>query len=135
MPPPIELTSATPYVGTTKPPSTRSEKYLDEKAAYTVEVGSVAALEPHTDAVFGEIGDGGPNYRGVGWKGACVLMVKANVGLGVLSLPVVMHTLGMVPGIIIIITVQVIVTCKWGEGRREGGADDKGPTTRLASSN
>lgn len=113
MPPPFEMTSATSYMGTTKPPSTRSDKFMDEKAeAYTVEVGSVAALEPQTDAVFGDMGEGGPNYRGVGWKGACVLMIKSNVGLGVLSLPVVMHTLGMVPGIIVIITIQAIVTCE-----------------------
>lgn len=116
MPPPFEMTSATPYVGSTKAPSSHSDKnhsdkYDEKGEAYTVEVGSVAALEPTTDAVFGDLSSG-PNYRGVGWKGACVLMVKANVGLGVLSLPVVMHTLGMVPGIIVIVTIQVIVTCK-----------------------
>lgn len=98
-----------------KPPSVRSDK-LDEKTNdYTVELGAADTIEntPQTDAVFGEMGDGGPNYRGVGWKGACVLMIKANVGLGVLSLPVVMHTLGLVPGIIVVITIQTIVTCTY----------------------
>lgn len=40
-------------------------------------------------------------------------MVKAQLGLGVLSLPFVLSALGMVPGILCIIAVGIIMT--WGE--------------------
>lgn len=81
--------------------------------AVAVELGSASAVPAATDAVFGDLSGGGPDYRSVSWGGSCVLMMKANVGLGVLSLPVVMQTLGMVPGLILIVTIQAIVTCEW----------------------
>ncbi|KAF7860680.1 hypothetical protein EAF04_008199 [Stromatinia cepivora] len=60
------------------------------------------------DAVFGEINEDGPNYRAVGRLGATVLMLKTNLGLGVLSIPAVFDTLGMIPGIICIIAMATI---------------------------
>lgn len=42
-----------------------------------------------------------------------MLMIKAQLGLGVLSLPFVLSTLGMVPGILCIIAVGIIMS--WGE--------------------
>ena len=38
------------------------------------------------DAVFGEITEDGPNYRNVGWIGTTALMMKTQIGLGVLSM-------------------------------------------------
>lgn len=32
---------------------------------YSRNVGEVENLDPHHDAVFGDIGEGGPNYRNV----------------------------------------------------------------------
>lgn len=43
-----------------------------------------------------------------GW-GAFVLMTKANLGLGVLAIPVVFSTLGIVPGIIVIVVIEAIL--------------------------
>ncbi|KAK1922367.1 putative amino acid transporter [Papiliotrema laurentii] len=66
-----------------------------------------------TDAVFGKITEEGPNYKALGWLSTSVLMIKAQLGLGVLSLPFVLSTLGMVPGILCIIAVGIIMS--WGE--------------------
>lgn len=41
-------------------------------------------------------------------------MTKANLGLGVLALPSVFATLGMVPGILCIIAIQTIIACESG---------------------
>ena len=38
------------------------------------------------DEVFGDITGKGPNYRNLGWMRASVLMVKLQIGLGVLSI-------------------------------------------------
>ncbi|TXT08899.1 hypothetical protein VHUM_03027 [Vanrija humicola] len=53
--------------------------------------------------------EGGPNYRSLGIVGAFVLMTKANVGLGVLSIPFVFMSVGMVPGIILLILMNFII--------------------------
>lgn len=44
--------------------------------------------------------------------GAAVLMMKAQVGLGVLSLPATFHTLGLVPGLIVLVVIAVLWTCE-----------------------
>ncbi|KAJ5744159.1 transmembrane amino acid transporter protein-domain-containing protein [Penicillium manginii] len=62
------------------------------------------------DAVFGEITEEGPNYRNVGWLGSAALMMKSQIGLGVLSIPVAFDTLGIVPGVIILCTIACITT-------------------------
>lgn len=73
--------------------------------------GRVLAADDVThDAVFGDISEDGPNYRAVGWKGAAVLLAKAQIGLGVLGIPWVFHTLGIIPGIIVLILCGVITT-------------------------
>ncbi|CAK9780360.1 hypothetical protein CC85DRAFT_287903 [Cutaneotrichosporon oleaginosum] len=62
------------------------------------------------DAVFGDMEEGGPNFRNVGWIGATVLMIKSAFGLGVLSIPFVFQAVGIVPGVILIVVVELIVT-------------------------
>ncbi|KAG8159154.1 hypothetical protein KVR01_010815 [Diaporthe batatas] len=62
------------------------------------------------DAVFGEISEDGPNYRNVGWLGTVALMVKTQIGLGVLSIPSAFHVLGMIPGVICLILIAIITT-------------------------
>ncbi|CDM29575.1 hypothetical protein CBS147339_4509 [Penicillium roqueforti] len=62
------------------------------------------------DDVFGEITESGPNYRNVGWAGTVILMMKSQIGLGVLSIPSTFDTLGLVPGVICLIVVAVITT-------------------------
>ncbi|KAM5341952.1 hypothetical protein ACJ41O_014983 [Fusarium nematophilum] len=62
------------------------------------------------DAVFGEVSEGGPNYRNVGWIATVALMTKTQIGLGVLSIPQTFDALGLIPGIICLLTVAVITT-------------------------
>lgn len=44
-------------------PDEKSENKLS--LTYSHNVGQVVVLDPHHDAVFGDIGEGGPNYRDV----------------------------------------------------------------------
>ncbi|RSL46683.1 hypothetical protein CEP53_010240 [Fusarium sp. AF-6] len=62
------------------------------------------------DAVFGDITEEGPNYRDVGWLGTVALMMKTQFGLGVLSIPDIPNTLGLIPGVICICTISAITT-------------------------
>lgn len=51
-----------------------------------------------------------PPVRKVGWKGTVVLMMKTQIGLGVLSIPQVFDTLGLIPGLICLLAVAGITT-------------------------
>ncbi|KAF2152905.1 hypothetical protein K461DRAFT_224969 [Myriangium duriaei CBS 260.36] len=62
------------------------------------------------DEIFGDINEDGPNYRNVGWLGTAALMMKSQVGLGVLSIPSVFNTIGLVPGLICLWTIAAITT-------------------------
>ena len=85
------------------------------------------------DAVFGEIQEGETNYRDVSsiqlqcsvnlsviprqtniikvsWLGTTALMIKTQIGLGVLSMPKVFDTLGIIPGIILLIVIAGMTT-------------------------
>ncbi|KAL4927670.1 putative amino acid transporter (Mtr) [Aspergillus undulatus] len=64
---------------------------------------------PHDD-VFGEMSEGGPNYRDVGWLGTVALMMKTQIGLGVLSIPAAFDTLGLIPGLIVMLVIAAITT-------------------------
>ncbi|GAA5838423.1 hypothetical protein JCM11251_004933 [Rhodosporidiobolus azoricus] len=63
------------------------------------------AEEEEVDDVFGAQGDGKVNYKTVGWLSTSVLMMKAQMGLGVLSIPSVFHVLGLLPGILILLFI------------------------------
>lgn len=46
----------------------------------------------------------------MGFFGTVILMMKTQIGLGVLSIPTAFDTLGMVPGVIVLCAVAVITT-------------------------
>lgn len=46
----------------------------------------------------------------MGWIGTVALMMKTQIGLGVLSIPAVFDTLGMIPGVISLILIAIITT-------------------------
>ncbi|KAF0329262.1 transmembrane amino acid transporter [Colletotrichum asianum] len=71
-------------------------------------VGETLTDREH-DAVFGDMSKDGPNYRDVGWFGTSCLMMKTQIGLGVLSFPAVFDTLGLIPGAIILCTIAEYV--------------------------
>ncbi|KAL4910381.1 hypothetical protein BDW74DRAFT_165438 [Aspergillus multicolor] len=62
------------------------------------------------DDVFGEISEDGPNYRDVGWLGTVALMMKTQIGLGVLSIPSAFDVLGLIPGMICMLVIAAITT-------------------------
>ncbi|KAJ9112090.1 hypothetical protein QFC22_006390 [Naganishia vaughanmartiniae] len=76
----------------------------------TVRGASPTGVKDIEDAVFGAIGEDGPNYRNLGWTGACIVMIKVQVGLGVLSLPATLHTLGLVPGVLLMLLICAMNT-------------------------
>ncbi|KAI9154891.1 hypothetical protein HJFPF1_07451 [Paramyrothecium foliicola] len=72
--------------------------------------GAADHVESARDAVFGEMGDGDTNYRDVGWIGTVALMMKTMIGLGVLSIPAAFDALGLIPGVICLLTIAGITT-------------------------
>ncbi|KAF5679909.1 neutral amino acid permease [Fusarium heterosporum] len=84
--------------------------YLVSEPSRASEVQVVGTAAVAHDAVFGNITEDGPNYRSVGWLGTSALMMKTQIGLGILSIPSAFHTLGIIPGIICLITIAVITT-------------------------
>jgi len=93
-----------------------SEKNVgDEYTLKTLDHSSPGSVHPvgeaeKQDAVFGTIHPDGPDYRAVGWMGTAVLMMKTQVGLGVLSIPAALQTLGMVPGVICLMVIAIMTT-------------------------
>ncbi|KAI4715894.1 hypothetical protein E4T48_07908 [Aureobasidium sp. EXF-10727] len=73
-------------------------------------IGEVNDVGLVNDAVFGQLEEGAPNYRNLGWIGTIGLMMKTQIGLGVLSIPAIFDSLGMIPGIICLIVIGVITT-------------------------
>ncbi|GJN93659.1 hypothetical protein Rhopal_006716-T1 [Rhodotorula paludigena] len=75
----------------------------------SVEEGGEAPIVE--DAVFGEQGGKDTlNYRTVGWGWSAIMMVKAQLGIGVLTIPSSFHSLGLIPGIIILLVIAVVTT-------------------------
>ncbi|KAF5529962.1 amino acid transporter [Fusarium mexicanum] len=64
------------------------------------------------DPVFGAMTEDGPNYRNVGWVGTSIIMMKTQIGLGVLSIPAAFDILGMIPGVICMLIIAALTT--WG---------------------
>lgn len=46
----------------------------------------------------------------VGWVAAIILLLKSQIGLGVLSVPSAFNTLGMAPGLILLVVIATITT-------------------------
>ncbi|KAL4878166.1 transmembrane amino acid transporter protein-domain-containing protein [Aspergillus karnatakaensis] len=81
-----------------------------QAAVADIEVGKVTTDETLYDPVFGELTEDGPNYRAVGWIGTVGLMLKTQIGLGVLSVPATFDKVGIVPGVILLCAVAGIAT-------------------------
>ncbi|KAH6877081.1 transmembrane amino acid transporter protein-domain-containing protein [Thelonectria olida] len=90
---------------------TDSEGLSDGLQRYPSGNGEIIDTSPHVeDAVFGEVSEGGPNYRNLGWIATIALMTKTQIGLGVLSIPATFDALGIVPGVILLMTVSAVTT-------------------------
>ncbi|KAL1412336.1 hypothetical protein Q8F55_000080 [Vanrija albida] len=75
----------------------------DEKAA-------AAAAMPERDGVFGDLDDQAKEYRALTAWGAFMIMTKANLGVGVLAIPGVFHSVGLVPGYVLIVGLCAMMT-------------------------
>ncbi|GAA5907897.1 hypothetical protein JCM6882_001520 [Rhodosporidiobolus microsporus] len=97
----------------TSDPSSKLEHKREDDAVVQHEAGIIDEENQQpgvVDGVFGAQGDGKVDYRTVGWISSAILLMKAQIGLGVLSIPSVFHTLGLVPGIIVIIVMAILTT-------------------------
>ncbi|KAJ4263722.1 hypothetical protein NW764_016063 [Fusarium oxysporum] len=92
-------------------PDTYKTKEDHEALAPVPSQNGEVATSTH-DAVFGAITEDGPNYRNVGWIGTSIIMMKTQIGLGVLSIPAAFDILGMVPGVICMMIIAALTT--WG---------------------
>jgi hypothetical protein len=79
---------------------------IDDEFAHVHDDKNVEAQ----DAVFGAVEEGGPDYRAVTWLGASILMMKSEMGIGILSIPQAFATLGLVPGVIVLLVISAITT-------------------------
>ncbi|GAB7328628.1 hypothetical protein MBLNU13_g00567t1 [Cladosporium sp. NU13] len=79
---------------------------IDDEYAHAHDDKNVEAQ----DAVFGAVEEGGPDYRAVTWLGASVLMMKSEMGIGILSIPQAFGTLGLIPGVIVLLVISAITT-------------------------
>ncbi|GAA6039368.1 hypothetical protein JCM8097_002819 [Rhodosporidiobolus ruineniae] len=63
------------------------------------------------DGVFGHQGGSDTvKYRSVGWISTSVVLMKSQIGLGILAMPATLRTLGLIPGIILILALGIITT-------------------------
>lgn len=97
--------------------STNQEKrFKDGKKEEDVYVSTGADVENAcpgeevVDGVFGAQTAEGPNYRSVGWISTSILLMKSQIGLGVLSIPSTFSTLGLAPGVIILVVIAALTT-------------------------
>ncbi|GAA5979055.1 hypothetical protein JCM11641_004957 [Rhodosporidiobolus odoratus] len=96
-------------------PSEKHEKRLDNGVVSHGGIDRIDEENQHAeeiDGVFGAQGGGTNtvNYRTVGWVSTAILLAKSQIGLGVLSIPDVFHTLGLGPGVITIIAIAIMST-------------------------
>ncbi|KAI7774624.1 hypothetical protein LA080_008067 [Diaporthe eres] len=65
---------------------------------------------PEYEAMFSKISKDGPNYQNASWISTAAFMMKTQIGLGVLSLPAIFNTTGLILGIILILLIAGITT-------------------------
>ncbi|RGP78385.1 hypothetical protein FLONG3_3521 [Fusarium longipes] len=90
-------------------PTTKSRNHLG-MASSKWNKGAGYEDDSSHDAVFGEISSEGPDYRSVGLFGTAGLMMKTQIGLGVLSIPATFDALGLIPGVLCLVAIGLITT-------------------------
>ncbi|EPQ28697.1 uncharacterized protein PFL1_04000 [Pseudozyma flocculosa PF-1] len=67
-------------------------------------------IEEQLVEVFSNVEDGGhgPNFRGVSWQAAAVLVAKYQFGIGVLAIPQTLSVLGFVPGLVSLVGMILV---------------------------
>ncbi|GAA6021117.1 hypothetical protein JCM10207_003373 [Rhodosporidiobolus poonsookiae] len=62
------------------------------------------------DGVFGDQSEGTVQYASVSWMWTSIFLIKTQLGIGVLTIPSALHTLGLVPGVLCILALAIITT-------------------------
>jgi len=83
-----------------------SGTYSNESDDLTKKRTSDSQLDPFA----GTVEDGDINFRSLAWWQAGMVMIAETISLGVLSLPSVLATIGLVPGLILIIALGAMAT-------------------------
>ncbi|GAA5896528.1 hypothetical protein JCM6882_005719 [Rhodosporidiobolus microsporus] len=96
-----------------KPNKTKEDLAGQVTMQKTYEEGDVEANEDstaaHEDGVFGAQGGSDTvQYRSLGWIWTGFFLTKSMIGLGVLTIPFAFQTLGLVPGILVILVVAAM---------------------------
>lgn len=89
-----------------------NDKKSKDEEEVSISVGGAgnADVQQNADGVFGQVEEGAPNYTNVSWIHASVLLMKAQIGLGVLGIPSVFSTIGLIPGLIALFAIGVITS-------------------------
>jgi amino acid permease len=69
----------------------------------------IVEYETHENNVFSKNANG-PDFRGVSWFGAAVLITKSQIGLGVLALPQTFQVMGFFPGLLCLTIFCILST-------------------------
>ncbi|KAL1408564.1 hypothetical protein Q8F55_005377 [Vanrija albida] len=84
---------------------------VSEKQGGDVEVRGVKEMDAvDVDAVFGFQGEGHIHYTSMGWVQAAIILLKTQVGLGVLAMPQMLQAIGAVPGTLVIVGLGILTT-------------------------
>ncbi|KAM0790373.1 hypothetical protein ACM66B_003255 [Microbotryomycetes sp. NB124-2] len=99
----------------------KHERDNEQTDAFTYSVGTQDDHHHQSapaDGVFGTVEEGDHDYRTVTWIKATALLLKSQIGLGVLGIPSLFSTIGLVPGLIVLITIAALTTYStWLIGR------------------
>ncbi|KXT03588.1 hypothetical protein AC578_9987 [Pseudocercospora eumusae] len=76
----------------------------------TLEAQRSRTTESSKTIVSPTFGEGEINYEKTGWKLAAFLMMKTQVGIGALSIPGAFETLGLIPGVFVLLIVASMTT-------------------------
>ncbi|GJN87102.1 hypothetical protein Rhopal_000047-T1 [Rhodotorula paludigena] len=91
--------------------TTLSKRPEDKEADPEVQQGRMDTIAEGTevDDVFGaQGGEKTVNYRSMGWIWTTIILCKLQFGLGVLTIPSAFHTLGLAPGLVILVVIAVL---------------------------
>lgn len=66
---------------------------------------AASSVDPEDALPFHAAHEGEVEYRTLGLWGTSVLLVKTQLGLGILAIPSILATLGVVPGVLLILIV------------------------------
>lgn len=87
-----------------------SEKLKEIKNNTNVEHGEVQKISDAYEDPFGDEEGAGVKYKTMTWLQTAFIMIAETVSLGILSIPSTLKVVGLVPGIVLLVSLGVITT-------------------------